>query len=69
MCTKYDVMPFSLRLIECSILLLLLVSCFLWVCFVLVRSFEEEGKARMGVVECLNHNLVEAFHILHEKEG
>ena len=34
-----------------------------------IRSFEEEGKARMGVVECLNHNLVEAFHILHEKEG
>ena len=23
----------------------------------------------MGVVECMNHNLVEAFNILHEKEG
>ena len=33
------------------------------------RSFEEEGKARMGVVECTNHNLLEPFHVLYEKEG
>ena len=33
------------------------------------RSFEEEGKARMGIVECLNHNLVEPFNVLYEKEG
>ncbi|XP_003391218.3 PREDICTED: proliferation-associated protein 2G4-like [Amphimedon queenslandica] len=44
-CSKFDVMPFSLR------------------------SFEEEGKARMGVVECTNHNLLEPFHVLYEKEG
>ena len=23
----------------------------------------------MGVVECMNHNLVEPFHVLYEKEG
>ena len=33
------------------------------------RSFEEEGKARMGIVECINHNLVEPFNVLYEKEG
>ena len=33
------------------------------------RACEEEGKARMGVVECLNHNLVEPFNVLYEKEG
>ena len=35
----------------------------------LYRACEEESKARMGVVECLNHNLVESFSVLYEKEG
>jgi curved DNA binding protein len=34
-----------------------------------LRSCEEESKARMGVVECLNHNLVEPFNVLFEKDG
>lgn len=34
-----------------------------------LRSFEEEGKARMGIVECVNHNLVEPFNVLYEKDG
>lgn len=34
-----------------------------------LRSCEEESKARMGVVECLNHKLVEPFNVLYEKEG
>jgi hypothetical protein len=34
-----------------------------------LRSFEEEGKARMGVVECTNHNLLEPFHVLYDKDG
>jgi len=33
------------------------------------RACEEEGKARMGVVECLNHRLVEPYNVLYEKEG
>ena len=36
---------------------------------ILCRSCEEESKARMGVVECLNHKLVEPFNVLYEKEG
>ena len=36
---------------------------------ILIRSCEEESKARMGVVECLNHKLVEPFNVLYEKEG
>ena len=33
------------------------------------RACEEESKARMGVVECLNHNLVESFSVLYEKDS
>jgi len=34
-----------------------------------LRAFEDEKKARMGVVECVNHKLLEAFNVLYEKEG
>ncbi|CAH1773839.1 unnamed protein product [Owenia fusiformis] len=34
-----------------------------------IRSFEEEKKAKMGVVECLKHDLVEAFPVLYERDG
>lgn len=35
----------------------------------LLRAFEEEGKARLGVVECAKHELLQPFNVLHEKEG
>ena len=31
--------------------------------------FEDEKKARMGVVECVKHDLVEPFTVLWEREG
>lgn len=34
-----------------------------------LRAFEDEKKARMGVVECVNHGLIEPFNVLWEKEG
>lgn len=34
-----------------------------------LRAFEEEKKARMGVVECVTHKLVDPFNVLYEKEG
>lgn len=34
-----------------------------------LRGFEDEKKARMGVVECLNHKLMEPFQVLYEKSG
>lgn len=34
-----------------------------------LRGFEDEKKARMGVVECLNHKLMEPFQVLYEKPG
>lgn len=37
--------------------------------FIFHRSFEDEKKARMGVVECVNHKLIEPFTVLYEKEG
>lgn len=34
-----------------------------------LRAFEDEAKARMGVVECAKHELVQPFSVLQEKEG
>ncbi|XP_016322068.1 proliferation-associated protein 2G4-like [Sinocyclocheilus anshuiensis] len=34
-----------------------------------LRSFEDESKARLGVVECAKHELLQPFNVLHEKEG
>lgn len=34
-----------------------------------LRSFDDEVKAKMGLKECLTHKLIEAFPVLHEKEG
>merc|ERR1711990_926535 len=34
-----------------------------------LRSMEDEKKARMGVVECVTHKLIEPFRVLFDKEG
>lgn len=34
-----------------------------------LRNFEDEKKAKMGVVECVNHKLVEPYQVLFEKTG
>ena len=34
-----------------------------------LRAFEEEKKARMGVLECVNHKLLEPFTVLYEKDN
>ena len=34
-----------------------------------LRAFEDEKRAKMGVVECVNHKLLEPFNVLYEKEG
>jgi len=34
-----------------------------------LRCMDDEKKARMGVVECAGHRLVEPFQVLYEKEG
>lgn len=34
-----------------------------------VRAFEDEAKARLGVVECAKHELLQPFSVLHEKDG
>jgi len=33
------------------------------------RALQDESKARLGVVECSKHELVQPFSVLHEKEG
>jgi len=32
-----------------------------------LRNLEDEKKARMGIVECVSHKLLEPFHVLYEK--
>jgi len=34
-----------------------------------LRMFEDEKKARMGVVECVKHQLVEPFNVLYERDN
>ncbi|TDH14245.1 hypothetical protein EPR50_G00040330 [Perca flavescens] len=34
-----------------------------------LRAFEDEAKARLGVVECAKHELLQPFSVLQEKEG
>lgn len=34
-----------------------------------LRDFEDERKAKMGVVECVSHKLIEPFQVLYEKPG
>lgn len=34
-----------------------------------LRAFDEEVKAKMGVLECVNHKLLDPFQVLYEKEG
>ncbi|KAF7664561.1 hypothetical protein LDENG_00172680 [Lucifuga dentata] len=34
-----------------------------------LRAFEDEGKAKLGVLECTKHGLLQPFNVLHEKEG
>lgn len=46
---------------------MLVAVIILFVC--LFRAFEEESKARLGLVECAKHELVQPFTVLYEKEG
>ncbi|KAI1280872.1 Proliferation-associated protein 2G4 [Halotydeus destructor] len=34
-----------------------------------LRSCDDEKKAKMGVLECVNHKLLEPFNVLYEKDG
>jgi len=34
-----------------------------------IRNCAEEKKARMGVVECVKHNVIQPFNVLYEKDG
>lgn len=34
-----------------------------------LRLFEDEKKAKMGVVECVKHELMQPYNVLYEKEG
>lgn len=44
-------------------------TSFFFSSFCLIRAFEDEGKARLGVMECAKHELLQPFNVLNEKEG
>jgi hypothetical protein len=35
----------------------------------IIRAFDDETKARMGVIECAKHDLMEPYPVYYEKEG
>lgn len=35
----------------------------------LLRAFEDESRARLGVVECAKHELLQPFNVMQEKDG
>ena len=34
-----------------------------------LRSLEDLARAKMGVVECVNHEILEPFQVLYERDG
>ena len=34
-----------------------------------IRLFDDEKKARMGLVECIKHKLIDPYQVLYEKKG
>ncbi len=34
-----------------------------------LRNFEEEGKARLGITECVKHDLMEPYPVYYDKDG
>lgn len=34
-----------------------------------LRDFDDEKKAKMGVVECVKNKLIEPYQVLYEKSG
>ncbi|RMX46261.1 hypothetical protein pdam_00000709 [Pocillopora damicornis] len=60
-CNKFTTMPFTLRYYR--------MFCFCDYHLIDARAFEDEKKAKMGVVECCKHQLLEPFNVLWEKEG
>ena len=37
--------------------------------FIFYRAFDDEKKAKMGVVECVKHDLMQPFNVLYERDG
>ncbi len=50
----------------CSLYMQAYKSVVITIFLLLIRVCEEEVKARMGLVKCVNHNLVEPYHHLRE---
>jgi len=34
-----------------------------------LRDFEDEKRAKLGVVECVTHKLIDPYQVLYEKTG
>ena len=69
---RFDRMPFTLRFF------FFLINVFFFSIYCLfsshlnlifLRAFEDEVKAKLGVIECAKHELLQPFTVLQEKEG
>ncbi|XP_052829866.1 proliferation-associated protein 2G4 [Octopus bimaculoides] len=40
-----------------------------WLLLLYFRLFEDEKKAKMGLMECVKHELMQPYNVLYEKEG
>ena len=72
---KFPIMPFTARYVVPSQNTFLLVLSFAFsptfiehVEFLYDRALEEK-RARLGLVECVNHELLQPYPVLHEKPG
>ena len=74
-------MPFTLRLVSfcffsrfktitlfCYVLLTVLY-CYILFSLNSYRAFGDEKKARLGIGECVNHELMIPYQVLYEKDG
>ena len=52
-----------------SLLILLIALAQLTQPVLCFRIMDDEKKAKLGVVECVNHRLIEPFQVLYEKPG
>jgi methionine aminopeptidase len=69
---KFPIMPFTARFVTAQRFLIFEVFYF---CCVLKHELMncyralEEKRARLGLVECMNHELLQPYPVLHEKPG
>lgn len=66
---KFPIMPFTARSVLLHIIFNMSASFRSKMQSGLFSRALEEKKARLGLVECVNHDLLQPYPVLHEKPG